>query len=506
MIHRSHTRRRELRRFPWGPLIFGIGLLGSILQWVTGDMQTAIAITAGITICSYPTVRYLHDRPTSIPLMPVVCAIYASYFILPAITGDSTYPRFAGLQHSYYVNTVILSDIGIALMLLTYYWGLRLIAPPTKPIFRAPMPDKQLTGVVIWIGSIALLLAVLDTATNTLGSLASILGFITQLPILMVAYLFYLQLLGRLSRRNSLLLWFIIMPIWLAVDIGSSLIYPAFRDAFLLTMIYLYVRKKLPWRAALPALLIAFILLGTKAQFRSQLASQGGYTNRISSGLAYVQLAAQTSSSLLTFDGVNVVLQSTVQRLDNRGLFSEVMYRTPNTVPYWYGVSYVDSLFKFVPRIVWPGKPAEDMGQAFAHRYGIIDPNDATTSWNLPWMVEFYVNFGIIGVIVGMLLIGLAFAGLQRLMEPAAPDIWSLVCAVFIYSGLFRVDSNFSLVFGGALYSFVLLWLLSTFLSWRAAGDSRFDVYRRFIGERRHRSVPGSLASAASRVRRGIPR
>ena len=67
--------------------------------------------------------------------------------------------------------------------------------------------------------------------------------------------------------------------------------------------------------------------------------------------------------------------------------------------------------------MLWPDKPEERLGQAFGHRYGVLQPADTITSENVPWLTEFFVNFGIAGVLLGMSLVGLVLAILEKLFN-----------------------------------------------------------------------------------------
>ena len=76
---------------------------------------------------------------------------------------------------------------------------------------------------------------------------------------------------------------------------------------------------------------------------------------------------------------------------------SLVKEKTPSTIPYWKGASYLPIFTKFIPRFIWPDKPTENMGQEFGHRYGILAWDNLTTSMNTPVVAEAYMNFGEIG-------------------------------------------------------------------------------------------------------------
>lgn len=430
------------------------------------DSVTATLIACGIALCVYPTVRYIQVRSPEAPLLPIVGLIFGSYFVLPALFGNSTNPRFVGLPADSYTYALSLAIAGIGCTITgTYVTRAALRRHRFEPILDPTWSDSRATSLAIVVALAGLAAAILNDIHRALPALGTIATFTSQLPVLAISVLFYLQLKGRLGRGLTLFLWCALVPCEFAIDISSSLIYSAFRDGFVLLAIYLIARHRFPWRAALLAVLFAFPFLAFKPQYRQDLAS-GYYTGSdpLSYAVDYVTLVVNQSPTLLQPQVSIAAVQNVVDRLDNRSLLAYVVYHTPLDVPYWSGGSYVDGLWKFVPRAIVPTKPGEDIGQEFGHRYGLLDYTDLSTSWNLPQVVELYANFGVLGVLLGMLAIGVLYALIQLLLEGDGRSEWAPIFAMFIYSSLFSVDGNFTLVFGGTLYSFILLYILTRFI------------------------------------------
>ena len=97
-------------------------------------------------------------------------------------------------------------------------------------------------------------------------------------------------------------------------------------------------------------------------------------------------------------DGDDEERNSTLDRLNQFPLLYIVVADTPTPVPYWNGETYFDIVYSLVPCIFWPNKPNKRTGNEFGQRYYILHSRDNVTSLNLPWLVEFYANFGWIGV------------------------------------------------------------------------------------------------------------
>ena len=87
----------------------------------------------------------------------------------------------------------------------------------------------------------------------------------------------------------------------------------------------------------------------------------------------------------------------------------------------------------------------------------------------MPQMLEMYVNFGIIGVVVGMWLLSQLYRALNSVLNNRDAGEWGTVLAALILSSLINVESNFLLVFGGLLQLGVLLYIIGLIVGQRGA-------------------------------------
>ena len=143
-----------------------------------------------------------------------------------------------------------------------------------------------------------------------------------------------------------------------------------------------------------------------------------------------------------------------VRRISHTWLFAHVVAKSPAEVPFWGGDTYKPLLTAMIPRAVWPGKPLEATGGLFGKRYDLLEPT-SLTSLNLPWHIETYVNFGSIGVVIGMALIGAFLAVVDKLLNAPGRREIEMGIGLGILMPLTFQDSNFS-VMVGTLPQFVL--------------------------------------------------
>ena len=72
-----------------------------------------------------------------------------------------------------------------------------------------------------------------------------------------------------------------------------------------------------------------------------------------------------------------------------------------------FGETMQYASYAFIPRVIWPDKPTVTRGAWFSVRLGLFETEaDATTSLGMTAVGELYWNFGVLGVIGGMLAIG----------------------------------------------------------------------------------------------------
>jgi len=81
-----------------------------------------------------------------------------------------------------------------------------------------------------------------------------------------------------------------------------------------------------------------------------------------------------------------------------------------------FGETMEYAAYAFVPRLLWPDKPSVTRGAWFSTRLGLFQTEaDATTSVGMTAVGELYWNFGLPGIVIGMLSIGLGQGVLWRM-------------------------------------------------------------------------------------------
>jgi hypothetical protein len=147
--------------------------------------------------------------------------------------------------------------------------------------------------------------------------------------------------------------------------------------------------------------------------------------------LALLQAAEQTDGSS---GWVEAGVQSTLARLDLLESVSTIIsLRSEASELQGDERLWMIPFYPFVPRFIWKSKPILDKGARFSDVLGY--GNDTSTAVTYPG--DLYLSFGVPGIVVGMLLLGVIT---QRLTNVVACSFSRR--DLFFYAGLFLVCTN----------------------------------------------------------------
>ena len=151
-------------------------------------------------------------------------------------------------------------------------------------------------------------------------------------------------------------------------------------------------------------------------------------------------------------------METAARRISHTWLFAHVVKKSPAEVPFWNGETYRPLMTSIIPRAFWSGKPLEITGGLFGKRYGLLEQN-SRTSVNLPWHIETFVNFGSLGVVFGMALIGIFLAVVDKILNAPGSSELEVGIALGVLMPMTFQDSNFSLMVGTLPQFIICLYL-----------------------------------------------
>jgi hypothetical protein len=111
-------------------------------------------------------------------------------------------------------------------------------------------------------------------------------------------------------------------------------------------------------------------------------------------------------------------------RLNQNELVGAAVRYTPDVAPFLYGKTVADAAIAVIPRAIWPDKPVTaGSGDHVNQQTGILFAEG--TSIGMGQVLEFYINFGTFGIIVGFLLLGMGLRHMDdRLFGSMAQADW----------------------------------------------------------------------------------
>jgi hypothetical protein len=278
-----------------------------------------------------------------------------------------------------------------------------------------------------WIFFIAIAAGVIPPALGTgwIGGVAS--GTISGSALLTATYLRY-----NSSAAGALIV--ILVPMTSMVNFLTSSKTGVLMPFALVVMTWVVVHRQIRVRWIFAGIL-AITMLYPVAQFWRQDVLQHD-TLSIADVVKNPSPALGRTAAFVTSNRAGDYfvngLEATGRRLDALGIASVIIRDTPSVSPFQNGRTLALIPIAFIPRILWPGKPVIPIGRWISEtytRYGYLTETNLAATW----IGEFYLNFGLAGVIGGMWFMGLLLRFLHEgLMRPNGSIPMRVVAAVSI--------------------------------------------------------------------------
>ena len=198
-------------------------------------------------------------------------------------------------------------------------------------------------------------------------------------------------------------------------------------------------------------------------------------------------------ATLGTFEWFDPSSQQHLRRIDERlnqnvfvGAAVSLMQYSEN---YAYGKTIGDAVLALVPRALWPNKPVEAGSGRLVSEYTGITFSEGT-SVGIGQVLEFYINFGALGVVVGFLIFGgvITLIDVIATRQLLAQNWQGFVMWYLVGISCLQVGGSLVEVFGSAGASLVGAALLNRWLLprlQRRAGDPPYHPVPQAMSLRR---------------------
>ncbi len=116
----------------------------------------------------------------------------------------------------------------------------------------------------------------------------------------------------------------------------------------------------------------------------------------------------ESTGKINAFQAANFVTKNFVGRMNQYYVFTQTLEAQET---FLYGKPFLKFFVSLgPPRFIWKDKPIiTPDGNEFGRRIGVLNPDDFETSVGATVVGDLYMNFGLLGIIFGMLLMGVLF-------------------------------------------------------------------------------------------------
>ena len=451
--------------------LLGIALFSLYLYFVAPGSIPEINKLLGLALiiaCLVPSLVYLQKLESGsaepLPLLPLIGLIYSLYLAFPAFIDERPLVSRIYLPPEQLTDALALALLGWVVLLGSFYLLGTAVFSQTEPL-RLQWNPEHAKNLAVLLMLTGLLVQGVELWTLFPPEFRSAVQLVGSFFDLGLGIFILLDSQGRLGRGERQLLWFIAVPYFLFIQLASGLVSSLiFASVYVFLLVWATTRKfHWPWAALF--LLAVVLLRGSVGEYR-QAVWYGPF--RDASNVQKAELFIDIVLGDLEAGGEGKFTDdfaTMVQRVAQLELFGHVVELTPDQVPYWKGESYRTLPTTWIPRAIWPGKPEKRLGQEFGHRYGILDPWDRSTSVNFPQIVEMYANFGPVGVLVGMALLGLVYRALYAKLNRPGVTLPVILIGAYLFKDLINIESDFSLVFGSVMQKVVVLYIVLSLAS-----------------------------------------
>jgi hypothetical protein len=337
--------------------------------------------------------------------------------------------------------------------LLSFAAGCLFIAPifsgHLKPSSESFTPDRSLPRAYIIGGGIAYV--VLLPIMGKLPSITALLAVGQQLVIVgccLAAWTAWQN--GGLPELTRSLVWLVLLPVVTIVSSGF-LGYAVVAMSIVLIFVAQFFRPR--WILLVTFLVVAYIGLSffvcymrNKVEIRAAVWGGQSFSER-------VDRLWETIKTVQWFDVENQEHLFYVDvRLNQNTLVGAAVVNLSNTGDFAKGETIKDAFLGLIPRVLWPNKPISGGSGNLVSRFTGIEFAEGTSVGIGPVM-EFYANFGTMGVIFGFLLLGSIVGVIDRAAAIylhqgnwASFSLWFLVGISFLQVGGSLVEVSTSAI------------------------------------------------------------
>lgn len=474
-------------------------LLPLLLSGYSYSVREMILAMVLLDVCLYPTLRYFARREGGLPVLPALCISFAVQYTIPIFSqepGIRLAFGFRNLDGTDIEAALVLTIVGVILLETVYYFIVGRKALNSLPAVSLPLTKGRAEIYCVSVFIIFMLLPWLEKtlSAETYLQVSSIINLFQNQVLVAIAVLGWIVYSGQATWWHKTLLYVVVATVALrgfSTTMVELMILPL---AVLFMTRWLYVRRLPVMQLATIALLFLF-LSPVKKDIRRSLGEDLQTAEASATTRASDWIEQASSHWLDTLSGRRDLSESAsyaAERTDMIHSFAHIYSLTPSVLPYQYGDTYSYLAITWIPRVIWPEKPLANAANSYyAVAYEIsTEEGIKHSSFGVSLIAEGYMNFGVAGVVLIMIILGGALATLRHVFAgpSSGPGGQAIFVATFVYF-LNGIGTSAEIMFGGLIQNLLcaslLLWSVSRRTSAPAASHQLIRT-----------SYPGRIAGA----------
>ena len=303
------------------------------------------------------------------------------------------------------------------------------------------------------------------TSSSFYGTIAflDLLGPIS----LAIAFALYFELLKAGDRRFRV--WRVVAWFFFSLELLYGLFSGSRFWAIVPIAVYLIIKHYLwsrSWlRIGVAAILIFFVIMPLQTFYKTPEIFFNSYYSPAHDYPSSLGSPTVIATKQFIFD-------NSVGRINNTQVVSHVFANTKN---FAHGKTLWDFFISLgPPRFIWKNKPLSinSQGNVFGREIGVATPDDYKTSVGPTVVGDWYINFGLGEIILGMLFLGFLYRFVfDALVNNLKPPLFGVVIySIFWPQIMIGMEQWIAPVWAGLVKMAILLFLLYYFLtsSWRS--------------------------------------
>ncbi|MEK6322367.1 MAG: O-antigen polysaccharide polymerase Wzy [Acidobacteriota bacterium] len=400
--------------------LYYFGMLLAILG-ALGQSKELMAVGALAAAFGYGLRDYFSARPDSITPMTINALFLGvwmglGHLIACFVVGTQYEETFYGYSvMDFLLEAQYLATLTVLVPLVSYRWFTRLNVGPRRLLLRVPTVAFEVSGGTLLIFCLAMFVfdwtsKLINIPLESLGVLAAFMSRSSEIAIFLLAW----HWLGPSPTLPKWTRW--VLYLGMAFDVGYSTMFSYMRGEIAYPLFTFFLAFLLRKAVSKRIVAIACVVIFVFASIYKVIGDTRGQGIRGSERIAIIIEQYLSNGSDVNQareeEGGDSALMSLIARGCNFGQLSQVVH-IADEEGYYDGKTLEYLSYAFIPRLIWPEKPLITPGQWFAEKIGHgtrLSETKFSNSINMSVAGEFYLNFGWIGAVSGLILMGFLYA------------------------------------------------------------------------------------------------